>query len=121
MFDLIFNDIVGAVEAVINNSSAFLLVLFAIVGIAMGISMDRLPSIFGRAFQGLIALALIYFLYDVLSEPNRFTWDAWNNEGASGWQQVTGFTMLGLLGYYFWMAVLIVGVYLIKNVVRAAD
>lgn len=119
MFETIFSDIVSSAEAVIRQSGPVMLALVAIVGIGKGLVMRDLGEIFGRTAQGLLILALLVFAYEfAMNGDMRFAKDVMTLLAERSWREFAGLTVLELIGYYIWVAALILVAYVGKTALR---
>ena len=118
MLETVYTDISNSVEAVITQSQWLVLAIIAVIAIAQGLSMGAWGRIWGRAGQGLLVLAIVLFLWDVLDNEQRFEWSNWNAEGIESWKELMALTLKTLLGYYIVMLIAIGLVHLIKSIVQ---
>ncbi|RFB01610.1 hypothetical protein [Parvularcula marina] len=113
MFEQIWSDLSGSVESVVSSKDWVVLGIMAVAALAVGLTMPKWTSVFGRAGQGLLLVALALFLWDVLDNENRFAWSNWDAEGKESWMELMAMTVKTLVGYY---AVMLVGVAVIHGV-----
>ncbi|MEM9234988.1 MAG: hypothetical protein AAGA69_12220 [Pseudomonadota bacterium] len=113
MFETIWTDLSGSVESVVTGKDYILLGIIAVIALAQGLTVPNWGSIWGRAGQGLLLLALVLFLWDVLDSENRFEWANWDAAGQASWTSLMLMTVKTLLGYY---AVMLVGIFAVVGV-----
>lgn len=118
LFETVFTDLSNSVENVVTGSEMTVLAIIGVIALAQGLTMPSLSNIFGRAAQGVIVLAVVLFLWDVLDSEQRFEWANWEAESLESWRELLALTVRTLLGYYVVMFIAIGVVSLVKGIVR---